>query len=183
MQEKLSFCHVLCGGADDVHDIAAKCVTARLCVLDSIHESLCRSTMSIVAILVLLAVAWSALAIGQIPNPFRARPSQVRLWRRAFPSASKRQIGEFLALFSDAFSFRATETQKFRPDDQLLGVYRALNPARWIPEAKEVERLAKELRNRYGVALADIWDERMTLGALFAHVQQKKQGTGHHGTA
>jgi propanediol dehydratase small subunit len=139
--------------------------------------------MSIVAVLVLLAVAWSALAVGQIPNPFRARTSQARLWRRAFPSASKRQIGEFLALFADAFSFRDTETLKFRPDDQLLGVYRALNPAKWIPESKEVERLARELRKRYDVALADIWDERMTLGALFAHVQQKKHGTGHHGIA
>ena len=139
--------------------------------------------MSIVAILVLLAVAWSALAIGQIPNPLRARPSQARLWRRAFPSASKRQIGEFLSLFADAFSFRATETQKFRPDDQLIGVYRALNPAKWIPDAKEVERLAKELRSRYGIALADIWDERMTLGALFAHVQQTRRGAGYRAAA
>lgn len=139
--------------------------------------------MSIVAILVLLAVAWSALAIGQIPNPLRARPSQARLWRRAFPSASKRQIGEFLSLFADAFSVRDTETLKFRPDDQLLGVYRALNPAKWIPESKEVERLARELRSRYGVALADIWDERITLGALFAHVHQKKRASAVHGGA
>ncbi|MET0981312.1 MAG: hypothetical protein ABWY02_04380 [Telluria sp.] len=139
--------------------------------------------MSIVAILVLLAVAWSALAIGQIPNPFRARTSQARHWRRAFPSASKRQIGEFLALFADVFSFRDTETLKFRPDDQLLGVYRAMNPAKWIPDSKEVERLAKELRNRYGIALADIWDERITLGALFAHVQQKKRNVAQHGAA
>jgi len=139
--------------------------------------------MSIVAILVLLAVAWSALAIGQIPNPLRARPSQARLWRRAFPSASKRQIGEFLSLFADVFSFRDTETLKFRPDDQLLGVYRAMNPAKWIPESKEVERLAKELRKRYGIALADIWDERITLGALFAHVQQKRHNVAHHGAA
>jgi len=139
--------------------------------------------MSIVAILVLLAVAWSALAIGQIPNPFRARPSQARLWRRAFPSATKRQIGEFLSLFADAFSFRTTETQKFRPDDQLLGIYRALHSAKWIPQSHEVERLAKELRSRYGVALADIWDERMTLGTLFSHVQQAKRGVAHKAAA
>jgi hypothetical protein len=139
--------------------------------------------MSIVAILVLLAAAWSALAIGQIPNPLRARPSQARLWRRAFPSASKRQIGEFLGLFADVFSFRDTETLKFRPDDQLLGVYRAMNPAKWIPESKEVERLARELRKRYGIALADVWDERITLGALFAHVQQTKHNVAHHGAA
>ncbi|THC40918.1 hypothetical protein [Massilia sp. Mn16-1_5] len=139
--------------------------------------------MSIVAILVLLAVAWSALAIGQIPNPFRARTSQARLWRRAFPSATKRQIGEFLSLFADAFSFRSAETQKFRPDDQLIGVYRALHPAKWIPDASEVERLAKELRKRYGVALDEIWDERMTLGALFAQVQQTRRGMAHRAAA
>jgi len=139
--------------------------------------------MSIVAILVLLAVAWSALAIGQISNPFRARTSQARHWRRAFPSASKRQIGEFLALFADAFSFRDSEAFKFRPDDQLLGIYRAFNPSKWGGDALEFNRLADELRKRYGVALADIWDERITLGTLFSSVQQQKRNPARHGAA
>lgn len=130
--------------------------------------------MSIVAILVLLAVAWSALWIGNIRNPFRARTCQGRLWRRTFPAASKKQIRDFLSLFADAFAFRDTERLRFRPDDQLLGIYRALHPAKWTADAFAFDTLARELRARYGVALEEIWNERMTLGTLFAHVQSHK---------
>ena len=134
--------------------------------------------MSIVAILVLLAVAWSALWIGNIGNPFRARTCQGRLWRRTFPAASRKQIRDFLSLFADAFAFRDTERLKFRPDDQLLGIYRALHPSRWKTDTLAFDTLARELRARYGVALDDIWNERMTLGALFAHIHGRAPSTG-----
>lgn len=134
--------------------------------------------MSIVAILILLALAWSVLSSGQIANPFRTRPSQGRLWRRAFPLASKRQIREFLAVCAEAFAFRDTEKLKFRPDDQLLGIYRTLHPSKWLSDAAEIQKLARELRARYGVALEEVWDEHMTLGALFAHVQGRKEAAG-----
>jgi propanediol dehydratase small subunit len=139
--------------------------------------------MSIVAILVLLVVAWSALSIGQLPHPLRARTCQGRLWRRAFPSASKKQISDFLSLCTDAFAFRDVEKLKFRPDDQLLSIYRALSRSKWMPDALEFETLANGLRTRYGVALGDIWDERMTLGALFSHVQQTKRGVAPRAAA
>ncbi|MFC4932521.1 hypothetical protein [Massilia sp. GCM10023247] len=129
--------------------------------------------MSIVAILVLLALAWWVLSYGQIPNPFRTRICQGRLWRRAFPWASKRQIREFLSVFAEAFAFGDTDKLKFRPDDQLLSIYKALHPSKWMADAAELQKLASELRTRYGVALDDIWDEHMTLGALFAHVQAR----------
>lgn len=133
--------------------------------------------MSILAILVLLAVAWWALTFGQLPNPFRTRTCQGRQWRRAFPSASKRQIREFLSVFTSAFAFRDTDILKFRPDDQLLGIYRTLHPSKWAADAMEFETLAADLRTRFGVVLEDIWDERMTLGALFAHIQQSRPAT------
>ena len=127
--------------------------------------------MSILALLVLLALVWWVLSFGQIANPFRTRTSQGRLWRRAFPWASKRQIREFLAVCAAAFSFRDTDKLKFRPDDQLLGIYKTLHPSRWMADASELQKLAGDLRTRYGVALEEVWDEHMTLGALFAHVQ------------
>lgn len=133
--------------------------------------------MSIVAILVLLALAWSALSFGQISNPFRTRTCQGRLWRRAFPWASKRQIREFLGVFAEAFAFRDTDKLKFRPDDQLLSIYKALYPSKWMGDAMEIETLASELHTRYGVALDDIWDEHVTLGALFAHIQARTAAT------
>lgn len=128
--------------------------------------------MSIVAILVLLVVAWSALWIGNIGNPFRARTCQGRLWRRTFPTASKKQILEFLSPFADAFAFRDTERLRFRPDDQLLGISRALRSSK-STRALDFDTLASELRARYGVALDEIWNERMTLGALFAYVHSR----------
>lgn len=133
--------------------------------------------MSIIAILVLLALAWSVLSFGQIPNPFRTRTSQDRLWRRAFPRASRRQIRQFLTLFADAFAFRDTEKLKFRPDDELLGIYKTRHPSKWMADAAELQKLAAGLRARYGVALDEIWDEHMTLGTLFAHVQRRKAGS------
>lgn len=133
--------------------------------------------MSILAILVLLALAWWVLSFGQIANPFRTRTSQGRLWRRAFPWASKRQIREFLAVCAEAFAFRDTDKLKFRPDDQLLGIYKTLHPSKWMGDASEFQKLAGELRTRYGVALEEVWDEHMTLGALFAHVQGRKTAT------
>ncbi|MFC5459468.1 hypothetical protein [Massilia niabensis] len=134
--------------------------------------------MSIVAILILLALAWSVLSSGQVANPFRTRTSQRRLWRRAFPRASQRQIREFLAVCAEAFAFRDTEKLKFRPDDQLLGIYKTLHPSKWMSDAAEIRKLASGLRARYGVALEEIWDEHMTLGALFAHVQGRKEAAG-----
>ena len=134
--------------------------------------------MSIVAILVLLAVAWSVLTLGQISNPFRTRTCQSRLWRRAFPWASKRQIREFLTVCAEAFSFRDTEKLKFRPDDQLLGIYKALHPSKWATDAAAFQKLAAELRTRYGVALDDTLDARMTLGALFAQVEGRRAAAG-----
>jgi len=130
--------------------------------------------MSILAILVLLAVAWSVLAFGQLPNPLRTRTDQGRSWRRAFPRASNKQIREFLSVFTSAFDFRDADMLKFRPDDQLLGLYRAVHPSKWMPGTVEFEALARSLRAKFGVALEDIWDERMTLGALFAHIQQAR---------
>lgn len=136
--------------------------------------------MSILVILVLLALAWAMLVFGQLPNPLRTRTCQGRQWRRAFPSASKKQIREFLSVFTSAFAFRDVDILKFRPDDQLLGIYRALYPAKWMADAMEFETLAQELRTRFGIALEDIWDERMTLGALFAHIQQAKAPAAAH---
>lgn len=136
--------------------------------------------MSILVILVLLAFAWAMLAFGQLPNPLRTRTCQGRQWRRAFPSASKKQIREFLSVFTSAFAFRDADLLKFRPDDQLLSIYRALHPAKWMADAAAFETLAQELRTRFGIALEDIWDERMTLGALFAHIQQAKHPAAAH---
>ena len=136
--------------------------------------------MSILVILALLAIAWSALTFGPVPNPFRTRSCQGRQWRRAFPSASKKQIREFLSVFKSAFAVREVDMLKLRPDDQLLSIYRALSSSKWLANAVEFDALAKDLRTRFGIVLEDIWDERMTLGALFSYVQQAGRPAAAH---
>ena len=44
----------------------------------------------------------------------------------------------------------------------------------------EFDALARELRTRFGIVLEDIWDERMTLGTLFAHIQQAQRPAAAH---
>lgn len=102
------------------------------------------------------------------PFPFRTRSCQGTGWRQAFPTASKQDIREFLAMFVGAFALRDGEKLKFNPSDRILGVYCARYPSKGTPDALELETLAKFVESRYGVRLEEIWSEELTLGELFA---------------
>lgn len=128
--------------------------------------------MSLFVVLILAALAWAAFHGWRKPNQLRYRPYQGRAWRSSFPGASRKDIRDFLSLFVSAFDFRESEQSHFRPDDEVLGIYRAVNPNRWLPDAAEIETLAKALRDKYGLMLDDIWHEGLTLGGLFQRVQQ-----------
>ncbi|NNG25139.1 hypothetical protein [Telluria aromaticivorans] len=130
--------------------------------------------MSLLVVLILAVLAWAAFNGWQKPNYLRYRPYQGRAWRSTFPGASRKDIRDFLSLFISAFSFRDSERLHFRPDDEVLGIYRAVNPTRWLPDATEIETLAKALRDKYGLMLDDIWHEGLTLGGLFQRVQQAR---------
>ncbi|VXC43146.1 hypothetical protein [Massilia sp. 9I] len=130
--------------------------------------------MSIFVVLILAALAWAAFHGWQSPNALRYRPCQGRAWRSTFPGASRREIRDFLSVFVSAFSFRESEQLHFRPDDEVLGIYRAINPTRWLPDAAELERLARALRDKYGLMLDDISYEGLTLGGLFQRVHQAR---------
>jgi hypothetical protein len=130
--------------------------------------------MSIFVVLILAALAWAAFHGWQLPNSLRYRPCQGRAWRSTFPGASRKDIRDFLSLFVSAFSFRESEKLHFRPDDEVLGIYRAVNPTRWLPDAQEIDTLARALRDKYGLMLDEIWHEDLTLGSLFQRVQQAR---------
>lgn len=111
----------------------------------------------------------------QLPLPFRDRSCQGTEWHRAFPSAAKQDIRQFLSVFVEAFAFRDTERLKFNPNDQLIVIYRSLYPHKWMPDALELETLAKAIHSKYGIQFANVWNERLTLGELFAHIQDPPQ--------
>lgn len=119
-------------------------------------------------------VLWPLTFGGLLPPPFRQRICQGKGWRTAFPHASKQEIRDFLLLFVDAFAFRQTDKLKLSPEDNVMSLYRSLYPHRWLADALEVETLAEDLRKKYSVELAAVWNEGVTLGALFAHVQNHR---------
>jgi propanediol dehydratase small subunit len=131
---------------------------------------------TIIVVLILAAsVVWAAFFGGQLPQPFHGRTCQGKGWRQTFPSAPKQELREFLSVFVEAFAFSSKEKLKFSPDDQILQVYRALYPSKWLPDALEVETLAKDVEAKYGFTLESIWHENLTLGELFAKTQKGSQ--------
>ena len=130
--------------------------------------------MSLLLVIILAALSWLAFHDWQLPNALRYRPFQGRVWRSSFPSASRKDIREFLSVFGAACSFGDGDKLHLRPDDQVLGVVRAAKPARWKPDLTDIEPLARALRERYGLLLDDIWHDGLTLGGLFQRVQQAR---------
>ena len=123
---------------------------------------------SVVVTLIIAGVLlWALLFGGRLPREYRARSCQGRAWRSTFPDASNAEIREFLELFVSAFAFSSTERLKLTPDDQVLGVYRALYAHRWMADALEVETLSREFERKYGMSLATVQHEHVTLGELF----------------
>ncbi|WP_445370114.1 hypothetical protein ACH518_00450 (plasmid) [Methylomonas sp. HW2-6] len=122
----------------------------------------------VLVIAVTSVILWGVVSAGRLPGPFASRGCQGKGWREAFPNAPKAEIREFLALFVDAFAFPNKEKLKFSPNDKILSIYRALYPSHWIPDALEVETLAKDMEANYGLPFASVWSENLTLGELFA---------------
>jgi len=130
--------------------------------------------MSLLLVIILAALSWLAFHDWQLPNALRYRPFQGRVWRSSFPSASRKDIREFLSVFGAAFSFGDSDKLHLRPDDQVLGVVRAARAARWRPDVSDIEPLARALRERYGLRLDEVWHDGLTLGGLFQRVQQAR---------
>jgi propanediol dehydratase small subunit len=75
-------------------------------------------------------------------------------------------------LFTAAFAFRDSDKLKFSPNDRVWEIYRDLYPNRWGADALELETLTDELNAKHGIALDEIWSEKLTLGQLFARAQR-----------
>lgn len=110
----------------------------------------------------------SRLFPGRAPRAYRERPCQGRMWRRAFPRAPKTEVRAFLSIFADAFAYGEREKLKFRPDDALMGIYRAMYPRQWMADSLEMETFDMLLQRRYGVTLSSMWRDDLTLGDVFA---------------
>lgn len=133
------------------------------------------TSFTIVVLIVAASLLWAALFGGQLPQPFHGRSCQGNGWRQAFPSASKQEIREFLTVFVEAFAFSNKERLKLSPEDSIFKVYRALYPSRWLPDALELETLAKDIEVKYGLKLETIWHDNLSLGKLFSSSRAMRQ--------
>jgi len=75
----------------------------------------------------------------------------------------------------ESFAFRDREKLKLNPNDQILDIYRAQYPHKWQADALEFETLSKNLKSKYGADFNDVWRDDLTLGQLFAYVQQVRK--------
>lgn len=93
-------------------------------------------------------------------------------WHRQFPDARADEIRRFLDLFVDAFAFPKKYRLRLQPEDQVVELYRTLNPPNWtISDAMEFETLGIELEREYGFDLFSCWHDDITLADLFQQVR------------
>lgn len=109
----------------------------------------------------------------RLPLGFRNRACQGRAWRRAFPEAPKDRIRSFLDVFVESFGFDSSCRLSWSPQDRILGVYEALYPRPWGGDAMELEAFALMLEKRYGLRLAERWNDQLTLGELFGCIEER----------
>ncbi len=132
----------------------------------------------VVAVCVVYTLAGAVIA-RRADSRFSGRDSSIDEWRRAFPGVADSKCDEFLAAFVDAFSLRRADAAKFRPDDEVLAIYRAKYPPRWsMGDCMEIENLSIELDRRYGLDLLPMFRESLTLGDIFRRIQRGEPGVG-----
>ncbi len=135
-------------------------------------------SMSTSTILLMLCIAiifvWGITFGGSLPKAYRARSCQGRVWRQAFPSATKQEIRSFLSLFFAAFAFDDHEKLKLAPTDEILKIYRAQYPSRLQADAMELETLALDLERQHSFKLEALWKDSLTLGELFSHTLERR---------
>jgi propanediol dehydratase small subunit len=95
-------------------------------------------------------------------------------WKRTFPERSKDEIRQFLHLFGDAFAFPKKRALQFAPADRVVAVYRSLYPVEGWPDALELETLALRLERHCAIDLRTLWRDNLTLGELFARINDAR---------
>ena len=95
-----------------------------------------------------------------------------RAWRSRFPDAKKEEIRGFLEVFVDSFGLSRRKKLSFKPDDNVVDVYRAINPQVGGMDSLECETLVYECERRYGVDIVAGFSDSTTLGDLFRKVRK-----------
>jgi hypothetical protein len=100
-------------------------------------------------------------------------------WRNRFPDEPKEAIREFLQVFVDGFAFSSKKRLNFSPNDKVMDVYMALYPSTGWADALELETLAINLEEKYGLDLTKVEYHEITLGQLFEMTRNPNQKMEH----
>lgn len=104
---------------------------------------------------------------------YRDRKCMGRYWFKAFPTASKEEIRQFLVLFVEAFGFSQKLRCQFEPGDSLIELYKAAQAGIRVDNF-EFENLLGGIEDTYGFdaqPLCGLIDDGMTLGELFSFIR------------
>jgi propanediol dehydratase small subunit len=126
-----------------------------------------------IGLLTVLCVIFINLLESQMRDNLRSywvRPCAGVRWRRRFPGASANEIRKFLQTFSNPFDFHESHRLKFRPDDRVIDVYRAMYPTTWTPDCLEVETFIWSLERQHGINIESFWNQEITLGEIFERI-------------
>jgi hypothetical protein len=117
----------------------------------------------IIVVAIILLVVWTLIP-GAKHWRYRCtiykRTSTVAEWTEAFPNDMPTVDG-ILAIFCDAFMFKRRYSFSFRPEDVVMHVYRHTTGP--IADEMQLERLTMDIRESFGVDLADTFDQNATL--------------------
>jgi propanediol dehydratase small subunit len=130
------------------------------------------STELLLGVAILIAVVYVGWSQRRAYVSYRVRKCAGALWRRRFPSASKAEIRLFLDCFVEGMGFPRKLRLQFRPDDEVIGIYRSLYGGKTpVADSMECESFAELLASEFKVPLPQIlkgWHEKVTLEELFA---------------
>ena len=133
------------------------------------------STELLLGVAILIGVAYVGWSQRRAYASYRERKCAGALWRRRFPSAAKAEIRLFLDCFVEGMGFPSKLRLQFRPDDEVIGIYRSLYGGRTpVADSMECESLAKLLASEFEVPLERVlagWHEKVTLAELFGVAQ------------
>ncbi|MYN45390.1 hypothetical protein GTP23_10045 [Pseudoduganella sp. FT93W] len=127
------------------------------------------------AVTAVIALAIASKMATALPRRYRARNCQSSAWLQAFPDTRLQDVREFLLLCTQSFSFKGRQKLLFGPGDRLQEIYRSQSRHR-RGNRQPFDTLESELLARYGVELAPLWSEHLTLGDLYAQVKLHQGG-------
>lgn len=125
-------------------------------------------TLIILTLLFAVGLLLWGISHFQLRKYFR-RSCQGKEWKRAFPTAEKNEIREFLGAFTEAFSLPRRLKLKFRPQDKPIDIY---NIVAGHVDSFEFEEFSMNLEQKFGRGLSEEIDDSWTLEDIFKHVSK-----------